>query len=396
MTRRSPSLMPVFDRPDPYLDSAKILEDSRNLVLAGALLAEAERQFPGHEPVSHLRTEFIERHHGPQAALARWVLMSNRFPEDERIWAKLVRQHREAGRLQSAEVVLAEGLAKAQQSKFLSAEGAVLAQARGDLDEAARRWRAGIERYPRWPEAVLVHNVIQSARAVRELDMALEQGAQPPDTDHLFLASSEQGGEQARALLSRFESLGEDFRFGFVQRYYGAGAPGLFKYARIAPANLVAALDKDLAEIIEARDAVLILQPRDWFVRVPRAGLEILTLLEPVDPDGFLVRMRRRLRHLAMKLLEDLREGSKIFVLKAHNLGDDEISALHAAVRRHGAGSLLCVRRAAEGHAPGSVEPRDNGLWVGHLPPGGLMDKFYRDVWIAICTAVAAAAPAGR
>ncbi len=82
-----PSLMPALGAPAPYIDSAKVLEDAGNLALADALLAEAERQFPRQEAVYMRRTEFIERHHGPQAALARWVLMASRFPRQERIWA---------------------------------------------------------------------------------------------------------------------------------------------------------------------------------------------------------------------------------------------------------------------------------------------------------------------
>src|SRR5262249_5780044 len=107
------SLMPAFDKPDPYLEAARILDDAGNLALADAVLAEAERRFPAREAVGLRRTEFIERHHGPQAALARWILMANRFPGQERAWAKLVRREREAGRLQGAESVLAEGFAKA-------------------------------------------------------------------------------------------------------------------------------------------------------------------------------------------------------------------------------------------------------------------------------------------
>ena len=171
---------------------------------------------------------------------------------------------------------------------------------------------------------------------------------------------------------------------------------GSSKFAGISVADLVRALNKGLAEIFEASDAILIPQPSDWYVRVPRAGLQMHTHLEPADPDAFLVQMRRRLRYLAMKLLEDLREGQKIFVFKALDIREEEISALHAAIRRHGPARLLCARRAGDDHPPGSVAARGDGLWVGYIPPTGPMDKAFRDAWVAICKAVAEAVPAGR
>jgi hypothetical protein len=390
---RPPSLMPVLDKPNPYIDSAKILEEGGNLALAEGLLAEAERQFPTQELVCMRRTEFIERHHGPEAALARWVLMSHRFPRQERIWAKLIRHHREAGRLQTAEAALTEGFANAGLSKLLYAEGALVARARNDLRASAQRWRTGVEHYPRWPEGIVAHNVTQSSLAAQELDMALEQGAPAPDTDHFFLPTCEPDADRLRELFMRFESLGNDSQFGFLQRYFGAGTLGLLKYAGISARNVARALDSDLAQIFDASDATLSPQPYDWHVRVPRAGLQISSLLEPTDPDALLARMRRRLRYLAMKLLEDLRDGQKTFVFKAFDLAESEISALHAAVRRHSVAPLLCVRAASGGRSSGSVEARDDGLWVGDIHPGGVTDRTFRDAWVAICKAVAEAVP---
>jgi hypothetical protein len=390
------SLMPVLAAPEPYIASAKILEDAGNLALAEALLAEAERQFPARETVGMQRTEFVERHRGREAALARWVLMASRFPRQERIWAKLVREHREAGRLQASETALAEGFANAGLSKLLYAEGALVARARGDFRTAIERWRTGLSHYTRWPEAVVVSNATQSSLDARELDEALEQGVQPPVSDTAYLLHNDPNAERTRDLFLRFESLGNDSQFGYVQRYFGAGTLGLFKYAGITAPNLARALDNDLAEIFDASDATLVPQPTNWYVRVPRAGLQMHTLLEPADADAYLVRIRRRLRHLAMKLLEELREGQKIFVHKSLDMRNEEVFALHAAVRRLGPARLICVRRADDAHAAGSVAARGDGLWLGYIPPTGLMDKAFRDAWIAICTAVAEAVPAGR
>src|SRR5208282_2964949 len=134
--------------------------------------------------------------------------------------------------------------------------------------------------------------------------------------------------------------------------------------------------------------------PIDYQLEVPRAGFDIHTLIVPENPDAFLVQMRRRLRYLSRKLLEDLQEGEKIFVFKAYDLTDDEMEAVHRAVRRHGPGQLLFVRRPDADHPTGSVEPRADRVWVGYIQPGGAKDKPFRDAWVKVCSAIVAALPA--
>jgi hypothetical protein len=396
MGRAQHSLLPVLDEPAPYMESARILEDAGSLSLAEMLLVEAERQFPDHEVVCLRNIEFIDRHHGPELALARCVRSAHRFPRHHRVWANLVRRHREAGRLQTAESVLGEALERNPDSIFLLVESALVARARGDLHETERRWRTAVDRYPRWPEAILAHNTVRSSLAARALDIALEQQAEPPDTGDGYVSSGELDAASTCDLFRRFVSLGDDPQFGSLQRFFGAGTFGLFRYSGITAADLVRALNTDLAEIIEAGDATPIPAQSDWHLHLPQAGFRMQTLVEPADPGVFLAQMRRRLRYLAMQLLAQLRDGRMTFVFKAYDPGEEEISALHAAVRRHGPAALLCVRRGGPGRPSGSAEARGDGLWVGHIGPGGPMDKAFRDAWVAICKAVAEALPPGR
>ncbi len=120
------------------------------------------------------------------------------------------------------------------------------------------------------------------------------------------------------------------------------------------------------------------------------------THLEPDNPDAFLKQMRRRLRYLARKLLEDLRDGEKIFVHKDTHTALDEhaATAIHAALRRYGPGQLLYVVAAEDDHPVGSLEQRAGGLWIGRMPRGSTHENADLDAWLKICDAVAEAVPA--
>jgi hypothetical protein len=84
-------------------------------------------------------------------------------------------------------------------------------------------------------------------------------------------------------------------------------------------------------------------------------------------------KLRRRLAFLRDKLLEDLALAEKIFVFEGQiPRTDEELIALHAAVRRYGAAWLLCIRVADAGHAPGTVEMIGDGLMFGYLDKLGL------------------------
>ncbi len=390
------SLMPLLDDAKLYLEGADLLEQAGQIAIAGALLTEAERQFPKDEAVFTRRTQFIEQHRGPDAGFARWVLMSHRFPRRDRILANIVRHHREAGRLQAAEAVVAAALAAMPDSQILLVESPLVARARDDLRETARRWQIALDRHPGWPEAVRAHNIAVAEINVRDLDSRLETTARPQPENEGYLLGDRPEAARLRDLFMRFESLGDGCEFGAVQRHFGAEPLGLFRWAAIAAPDLTRALDNGLQQLLEADDAFLIPYRLDYHLRVPRARFQMHTHVEPADPDAFLEQMRRRLRYLGRKLLEDLHDGEKIFVFKDTwaPLTEDAVSAIHAAVRRHGPGRVLCVLAADDDHPAGSLEPRAGGLWIGRLPPRSTHENFDRDAWLKLCSTIAGTAPA--
>ena len=306
------------------------------------------------------------------------------------------RRHREAGRLDAADEVLTAALAQMPNSQVLLAENPQPALLRGDLHEVARRWRIAIDRHPQWPEPILAHNAARAAIAAREIDMTPDDAARSAADEPAFLLTRQSDADALRDLFMRFESPGSDCQFGFLQREFGAEPLGILRFGGISARDLVRALDNDLVELMEADDARFLPHPIDYQLEVPRAGFNIHTLIVPADPDAFLVQMRRRLRYLSRKLLEDLQEGEKIFVFKAYDVTQEEMAAVLAAVRRHGPGQLLFVRRPDANHPTATVEARDDGVWVGYIQPSAAKDKAFRDAWATICSTIVAALPAER
>ena len=101
-----------------------------------------------------------------------------------------------------------------------------------------------------------------------------------------------------------------------------------------------------------------------------------------------------RLRFLRQKLIEDLRDGGKIFVYKNNHrtLSDDELAGLHAAVRRYGDNTLLYVRVADAAHPNRSVAWAGPGLLVGaieHFTHSPLPEDTFLGLatasWMEIC-----------
>ena len=78
--------------------------------------------------------------------------------------------------------------------------------------------------------------------------------------------------------------------------------------------------------------------------------------------------MAARFRFLRKKLLEDLEDGTKIFVLRSQDaLPHETIEAVYAAVAAYGPNWLLHVRLADPLHAAGTLERLHDRLMVGYI-----------------------------
>jgi hypothetical protein len=164
-----------------------------------------------------------------------------------------------------------------------------------------------------------------------------------------------------RDLASRFCSLGEDCEFGQAQRRLGVEPIDLFRWANIAPEILLQVLNADFSGLADVDQFEVSGGDPEYMIRHKLFGLvwHTYTSASQLDVAGLLLRESRRLPSLIGKLIQELREGGRIFVVKANDISLELEQALLAAVRRFGTGTLLIVR-------PGP------GLTIGH-PGAGLI-----------------------
>jgi len=182
---------------------------------------------------------------------------------------------------------------------------------------------------------------------------------------------------QTSELALPFESLGDNCEFGLVQRVMGAEPLGLLRFAFTAPAVLDRLLATDFAGVDDPAEASLEREANDEVMLClkrfdmrthtnifGRHGEEPVILAEQVRALGFLRR----------KLLDDLRDGEKIFVRKGeirHGVPVEDQAgplALREALGRHGPGWLLWVTLADATLAPGCVEVLAPRLMRGAIP----------------------------
>ena len=98
-----------------------------------------------------------------------------------------------------------------------------------------------------------------------------------------------------------------------------------------------------------------------------------------------------RLTFLRRKLLEDLKNGEKVWVWKSNiKLTLDQIERLVAVLRRHGQNILLWVVEADDAHRPGSVERISDNLLKGYVErfaPYHNAPDISPQSWLEVCQA---------
>jgi hypothetical protein len=213
----------------------------------------------------------------------------------------------------------------------------------------------------------------------------------------LHLLCSESTGtavEPARdrnaALLSEFESLGEDCEFGLLQRRYLVEPPlSLFRWGGAPVARLIEGLDTNFATLAEPGSTDLVWDGTEYFLRTPFVTMHTQCLVEQDEAgQAEILRCgRATLRILRRKLLKDIADARRIFVYKSldPHFGRAGMDQLHTALRRHGPAGLLCVTVARVGQSVGRAERLAPGLYAGYLDrfviPDGPFDR-----WLTVCT----------
>ncbi|GAN77577.1 hypothetical protein [Acidisphaera rubrifaciens] len=186
-----------------------------------------------------------------------------------------------------------------------------------------------------------------------------------------------QAGIPASELATRFESLGDNCEFGLVQRRCGVEVLSLLRFTYIAIPLLLRGLEERFAPIGDPAGLHVTLdnrgsaaEPREYIVRDASYDLTYHTwqLEHETDAATLAAKQPARQRFLARKLLGDLEDGEKIFVLRRNPPPRlPEALAVYAAINRIARNRLLFIDLPRDQQPPGTVEEIIPGLYRGTI-----------------------------
>ena len=174
----------------------------------------------------------------------------------------------------------------------------------------------------------------------------------------LFIA--EQLGLTSSELLSRFESLGHSCDFAFIQQSIGVDQIGLFRFAAVTIPDLTRGILDKFDGIAEPNSLFVYLPEgsTEYWVADTRYGIHGHTFVNVSDSESFksdivksniVMRERVRLPFLARKLLEDIDDGRKTFLLRYQDCSLSEVLALWVALNADSTNTLMLVRQQTTG-----------------------------------------------
>ncbi len=175
-------------------------------------------------------------------------------------------------------------------------------------------------------------------------------------------------------LASRFESLGFNCEFGFVQHDCGWRRGGLLRWAVAMPGPLLKNLRNGFEGIYEW-DNLVVRNPK--MVTDTASGLGFHTAMH--SKDGAFVHdederrrihedERSKLLFLRDRLLEQLAEGRQMFVYKYNpGIEPELVQKLARAIARLGPGRLLHVEAAETPEQIGTVTHAGGNLYLGYV-----------------------------
>ncbi len=203
--------------------------------------------------------------------------------------------------------------------------------------------------------------------------------------------------DAVKQMLLQFESLGEDCEFGLVQRRYAAEGLSLIRWMTMSAATLIDLLERRFEGLGEPSQMCIDVAPWGELMALhPALGLRMHTFVHSagVDIERFAANQSRRTVFLKRKLLEDLAEHRKIFVVQAGCAMTDDLGRdVAAALRRYGPNVLLAVGLATGDHPSGTVRVHGHGLLRGYIdrrgktavPTGGHRWNINFDAWVSLC-----------
>ncbi len=236
------------------------------------------------------------------------------------------------------------------------------------------------------------------------IDIQLILARLPALSEHLSRPASSgyaawrTAGKIIDELMLEFESLGDNCEFGLVQRHSGAESLGLLRFAGISLDKTIDGLKSGFQGL--GNDGTVMhfltgtLGTREYMVRESVYGIQYHTGVFEYDctPDALDARELVRIRFLRRKLLDDLREGTKIWVWRHFEITDPaRVAPLLDELRARGPNTLLWILAANEDHPSGTVERLAPDFFKGYvrrLATYETATDFDADPWYDVCEQV--------
>jgi len=200
----------------------------------------------------------------------------------------------------------------------------------------------------------------------------------------------------AAQLIGKFQSLGDNCEFGIAQHRLGSSPIGPFRFATTSLAHLAFGLRTGFEGLSDIENMTLKLDReskgrREYLLQHSIYGLSSHTNRYQGEGDVEALRkaVSQRLRFELRLLLEDLKSGNKIWVIKRNDpLMIEDVLPIVELLRNYGDNALLYAIEADENRRPGTAERTAPGLLRGYI------DRFasYDDAtavssqcWLGIC-----------
>jgi len=363
-------ILRFFYERDPK-NAARVIEYGRALRDAGAydeadtVLAHGLSDHPDNAEIAAHYAEVPASRRDWAEAARRWREVLARHPDVVSLWLLAAVALREARHHDEAGKLFERAVARDPENVEIRAHHAVLAERQDDWATAARRWDVAARLRPDDPH---IRNsrgdaIWKDAAARLERGEAVAPGETP-------LAAGD--AQDLKAVALHFEGLGDNCEFGIVQRQFGAEPIGLFRFAAVSAQTLVELLDEEFDRLGDSAHIGLELtEGGEYLVRDTRGLYHMHSFVQKgaVDELKFLRQQVTRIGYLKRKIVEDLREGRKIFVYKSSLSGiEDEMARrMHAALERYGPNMLLIVQKAGKNQTGGSVRLLADRIMVGYV-----------------------------
>ncbi|GAN79607.1 glycosyltransferase family 4 protein [Acidocella aminolytica] len=180
--------------------------------------------------------------------------------------------------------------------------------------------------------------------------------------------------------LSKFESLGENCEFGFVQRALGINTSSLFRWAFVDSEDAICeAISSNFSggfvfENLEPAGAGTMVRDRKLQIAFhsKQASVQHGEFWEFVHSNSeralLFKEERKKFLYLAGKFIFNLEKNDQIYVLKRNQgIKDDAALRVHKTISSRGNGRVLYVVEATSSNQPGTVEKVVPGLVKGFI-----------------------------